>query len=921
MATLTAPSGRTYTWDKPGPPTKQDIDALVAYDSSVTKPAMGDLKLAEEELLDAASDQRKIDVARASARAGGGGFISPPLNTPETQTAAMKEMLPTVAGTVAGSLVSVPAGATIGATAVAAGTAGFLGGAAEKGVRELMDEDREPGAFGRVMAAGGKGVLWGTGALGLVKGLGGAARFVSNMKDQGIRGALASAFSPKSATPGYVSSKQARDIIHSTTGIKVPMGIGEAIGSPELAAKFSAANPAVEMTQEMRDGLKRSIVLAATNLRNTPATGDALARETIKVLQKEVGEISKPVKDAVNELSTELSSSIQKGFDEISNEARTLIPGTTATPATLGSRIKAALTAGYDEFKATDAENYGAARSLPDHKAIVVGTGNTRAWANSLEDSTVQRLKEEAPEELSMLLDQFERPMPPSAAAAAAPTAGGAIPSFLPEGTQKIVGGVKQLSDEQTLQAMRNLRTKIGDSIQDSAILPGISYREKSLAYKAITKDIDEALDALPTGDLKNAYTTANAYHKANADRFVGKSAQSSLKEAGAAGGVSPESLAGKLTAKDAATQLGLLRATAGGTHRGEVTEAAREYLFNHVGDGALDTTTGLLSVRKMRDKIVGLAPEIQAEFFPGLGAIQKAVAREAALLKVSPEKVLSTLDLDPDVLSAAFNGGSSRAVADKLNAAVSASTKAQSQFAGTVMNAIRDNNTDQLTETVARNPAKFVRTLLDGGTFSPEQTKRAMDTIFKESPVLGSQLQFDTVDTMLSAYSSADGINMQRLLKDILPSSPTGKTGPMRDHLQAILGDGTFSRLESAVKSMAALDKAGTAITPRSALIEVATKGIGGLFGAVAGPAIHAGSVGIANTASWLMRLKPELRYKAAAAILTTPELRAIASTPINRLGVDAVNSIALATARFIASTQGLDSPDMQELKASMEP
>lgn len=31
--TFTSPSGRTYTWDKPTPPTKEDIDAIVAYDA------------------------------------------------------------------------------------------------------------------------------------------------------------------------------------------------------------------------------------------------------------------------------------------------------------------------------------------------------------------------------------------------------------------------------------------------------------------------------------------------------------------------------------------------------------------------------------------------------------------------------------------------------------------------------------------------------------------------------------------------------------------------------------------------------------------------------------------------------------------------------------------------------------------------
>ena len=35
MSKITSPSGRIYQWDKPTPPTKDDVDALVAYDSQL----------------------------------------------------------------------------------------------------------------------------------------------------------------------------------------------------------------------------------------------------------------------------------------------------------------------------------------------------------------------------------------------------------------------------------------------------------------------------------------------------------------------------------------------------------------------------------------------------------------------------------------------------------------------------------------------------------------------------------------------------------------------------------------------------------------------------------------------------------------------------------------------------------------------
>lgn len=914
MATLTAPSGRKYTWNKPGDPTKQDMDALVAYDSSVTKPAMGDLKVADIDPMQQA--------VKDSANVASAPFVPPPASPggyPTREVSARdKEMLAMGAGVLASAPLAPVAGAgalaTLGSLALGGAVAG---GASALTAGALSEKGISPGEVVKETAIGaGVGLFMHP----LAKAIGYAARVGGQLFSSGpdkLRRVGAAMFSPKAPHPGTMEAAQARNVIQQTTGVDVPMGVGEAIGNPSLASQLVAAHPEAELTMEARDALKRTIVFTATSLRNAGASSDDLAKETVRVLQAEVGRISKPAEQAVSDLSKELHSSIKKGFDEVLNEAITVIPGTSATPLSAGTRIKDALSQGYKEFKSTDAVNYNAARALPEHKSLVIGTTNTRSWANSLEDSTVQKLKEEAPEELSMLLDEFEKPMS-SSTAAAAPTAGGAIPSFLPEGTQKIVGGVKQLSDEQTLQAMRNLRTKIGDSIDDSAILPGLSEREKKAAYAAVTKDIDSAIDSLPTGELKAAYQKANTYHKTHVDRFLGRSTQSAMKDVGAAGGMSPENLASKLLGKDGSTQLSLLRESAGPTHAPAITDASREFLFNHVSKDAKNSVTGDLSVGSLVKGIDNLSPEIQSEFFPGLAVVKRAANREAALLDVKPDVVLKTLDIDPDLLQKAFQGDAKQ-VADKLQAAVKASSKAQQIFKGTVMDALRDGNTTGLSDAVARNPAKFVRTVLDGGTFSPDQTKRAMDAIFREHPVVGGQLQFQLVDDLLSTYTSAEGINVQRLLQDLKPEGKFSKSGAVREHIKAVLGDGTFSQLESSVKALAALDKVGSTITPQSPLIEVAAKGVGGLLGGIAGPAIHAGSIGVGNAFGWMSRLAPRIRYRVAATILTTPELRQLASQPISRISMDKVGEIASATARAIAAAEGSDSPDIYELQNSV--
>ena len=915
MATLTAPSGRNYTWNKPGDPTKQDMDALVAYDSSVTKPAMGDLKLAEEELLDAASDQRKIDVATASARAGGGGFIaSPSVDVGRSTAKGVVNALPLAAGLVAGSAVAVPVGAGILATGGALALSGALGGAAAQTTEEILHS--KEGALGRIAWETGKGAVLGTALSPIVrygpKAYTSARELFTSGTASRMDRAKAALFKPRVPHPGALEADAARDVVESTTGIRVPMGVGEAIGNPKISSELTDLAASAEISQEAMDAIKRGVVFTATRLRNAMSTSDDLAKETIAALQTGIGRISKPAEDAVKALSNELHPAIKKGFDEVLNEATTLIPGTAATPTSLGDRIKTSVKAAYDEFKGIDNANYVELRKLPEYSTVTVGSGNISKWASKLDSATVQAIKKEAPEEFSLLVDEFGRGIP--SGASAAETTGGAIPSLLPEGTRTTVQAVGKMEGQQTLEAMRNFRTTIGDSIGDVSVLPGVSDKAKIDAYSALTKDITQAVEALPTGELKQSLQKANAFHAGNVERFVGRTTGSILKEAGAGGGAAPAGVADKLLGGDAPTFLNTLRETAGATHAGDVTTAAREFLFNYVGKSSRNAVTGELSVDSVVTKISGLAPEIQAEFFPGLSALQKIAKREAALKKLKTDSVLTTLEVDTDLLQQALQGDA-KGVSDRLSAAVKASMKAQQTFKGTVLNALRDGKATELAEEVARDPARFVRSILDGGSFSPDQTRKAMDVIFRESPTVGAQLQFQMVDDVLSTYTSAKGINAQRLAHDLKPESATGKSGLLREHLESVLGTGTFSHMEAMVKSLATMDKTGTTISAQSPLLEVAAKGVGGLLGGVAGSSINAGTFGSANAAGWLYRLGPKLRYWVASSMLTSQELRQIAKTPISRITQENIRDITAATVRSISAVEGSDATDAHEL------
>jgi predicted nucleic acid-binding Zn-ribbon protein len=78
MSEITSPSGRVYQWEKPTPPTKEDIDALVAYDSQLggqpqsQGPAtIGEMRRREEQGLVGALPPDMSEAVKRSAEVGG----------------------------------------------------------------------------------------------------------------------------------------------------------------------------------------------------------------------------------------------------------------------------------------------------------------------------------------------------------------------------------------------------------------------------------------------------------------------------------------------------------------------------------------------------------------------------------------------------------------------------------------------------------------------------------------------------------------------------------------------------------------------------------------------------------------------------------------------------------------------------------
>lgn len=728
----------------------------------------------------------------------------------------------------------------------------------------------------------------------------------------GLKAGAATFFRPRYAPRvGSMETAQIRDIIESSTGVKVPVGVAEALGEPGLAEAIKNAPVGAEVTPQQMESLKRLIVLNATELggKNTGISSDDLAKSAVDILRKQLGNVSKPFEDAISNLTSQLKPAIDKGLVEVQNQAAAFVPGTTSTPSRLGDIFRNIEQYGYNFFKQTDAKNFNALRANPTYQQLKAKTSNAVEWANNIDASAIQSLKT-TPEESSLFVDQFGRKVVTKPSV----TITEGIPSTYPPETQKFVAAIGNMAPEQSIDAMRRYRTIIGDSIGNDSILPGISDRAKKQLYNAFTKDIEAAVDSVADKEFKTQFQLANKFHRENADNFLGKQVQSIIKNVGAEGGAGPASIARNLESADAPTFLESIKRAARPEDATAIDSTAREYLFNQAAKSGVDPVTGEISVSKVVNYINGLAPEIQNQFFPNAKQIASLAKRQSALAGIDPNKVISTLTVDANLLSDAL-GSKAPEIQKSIADAIKRSGEMDKQLRGTILGALKKASSGEVTDAVSQNPKKFISGIVDG-TYTADQSRAALDMIGRESPMLVQQLQFQYVDDLIGKYSQGGVLNAQKLAADLVAESATGKAGEIRNYANAVLGTGKVSNLKAVLDNVARLEKLKAPITSNDPFVEAMARTAGAVVGEAVGGVARIGPIGTANQAAQMVKLAPRVKYKVASYVLSTPQLRELAMKPIGRFSKDELNAVLRGTAAAIASTEGEDSPDIDELQ-----
>ena len=937
-------SGKTLRVTGDSPPTEDELnDIFKSVGGSTAQPApapIGEMRrrkgegeiaaaqpTPEQGLQQAVEQSKQVDSRSFWEKVGAseGGYQNPEESTAVAQQMGSQSVKALKTAAAVGAGIAAPELAALAAPSIfaAAPTAGVMGGIARVGsmaasgaLSGAAQQTTEEALSGFPKGAGGRIgqstlIGGGTGGAGAVaeRFLPAAYQVVKNATNP--RAAATTVLRPSfTKSASQLSAEEARTLIQDTTGLDVPMGVGEAVGTPELANNIKNIEAGKELAPEAKDAIKREVAFAATQLRNSGVTVNDLSKYTVNSLEAQLGRLSAPAKAAVEDVSKELHSEISSAFNKVQNDAQALVPGTAATPTTMGNRYRGHVKDAFNEIGTAEQTAWNDSKALPEYGTVKIVPKNTQAWYDSLGQKTVQQ-DVARPEENLLLLDQFGRTVPKESANITRP-----IESMFPTGTGTFGSATTKLSPEQTLEQMRNFRSQVGNSIGNNTIFPGRSDFEKKQLYKAVSTDIEDAVNALPTSALKTNLQKATALTKQRYATFDNPVLDNILKDFGGEGGIGPAGIAAKLESADAPSFLAELQKSVGPTRQAALNNDVGEYLFNQAGGAARDSTTGKVSAGKLLNNIDKLAPEIRTQFFPNYADVVALAKKEGALSKLDPKKILSNLTIDdPTLLHDALGAAPSATVTAKLKDAFAKSKALDDQLFGSVFGAIKSNSGEGISEAVAQNPERFVRAITDGSTFSPDQTRKAMGLIASENPKIIQDLQFHYVNELLSNSASEGRISASNLLKDLRGESAISKAGKLRETADAVLGDEKANYLESVLMALGEIEKAGRDIAPSMPLVDLAARGAGAAAGAATRGLTGIGTIGAANELGAIARQGSKLRYAFASWLLTTPELRKLATTPISRLDSETGRQLVNGFSNFMADKYGPDSPEADEI------
>lgn len=798
--------------------------------------------------------------------------------TPEQSQAALK----TAAATLGGELAAAPAAAMRGAGIARQAIQGLRSGAGAgvaAGVVEAAPELAE-GQYAEAAKQFGQESTIGAGtglAFPVLIRLGGAA----------LRGGLdarkkvADLFRPVELSGDQLRALRSRETIRLESGVEVPLGISDAIRSGTLTKRLQEIEGAEVSPEDLQSLSELSLHLAANAPRGTRSPQD-IAKLVYDALDPQRQGLNRQATALVDAFSSRAAREVSAAESSVRGAARRFFPAGRSIK-TIGEEIGAvaddALKTAQDDWNAA----YAAARKIPEYNTTLVDLAPV---VQAAQQSGLQFLRKGG--KLNVL---------------------GA-----PSGARQAVSAGQEMLQTATIDEARNLVTELGRNVRNQSFLPGVDVRVKMDLLDTAKRAIDSAIEPVPA--LKQALDDANQMYAANIGRFRNSFAKGILQEVGEKGGLTGEEIVSRLTGANAETNIeelaGILGAgaTAGKDFSRRGTELVREAILSTAANAGRQG--GEINVGRAFgtiDKLFQKSPSVFGRMFPNYKQMRSLFLREGKISAArsntaDAEKFLDSLDVSRGDMEQALSAGS---VADLETIA-----KRVVQRTEQVKSELRSLGLDELAERSTFDIVKFIK--------DPANTAKLQNlasTLERKDPTTLQDVRALFLDELLQKASTRgefDAVEFQRLVQQ--PQATVGVTagragqpaGTYYESANALLGGPgslVMRRVAKALEEMPLPERVVSDVQ-RSALNYAVGGYSGGPATALVGQPTAASNITFFNR---LAMLGPEIRYKFAAAMLSRPDLRELAMTPVGELSARAINRAATLTANLISEQYGSDS------------
>lgn len=749
------------------------------------------------------------------------------------------------------------------ASTAAVGTEKAFDVAEGKPVGEAAAESVLPIAVGTAL---GPPAAWLT-KVGLNAGIRGLSA-LSKLKG-GVSAFIADLARPIELTPTQVSGMKARDVIETASGVRIPVGLAEAIRSNPASRRMLL--PGVEVSAEELKPLEDLVFRTVANTGFSGRSTSEISSAVFDVLDPQRTGLNDAVKAAVENFTRKAIGTVNATEASMRGAGRFMFPAGRSADAIFNEGKDLAVSAMKSAQSDWNAV-FSSMRSMPEIPQVKV---DFRPLKQLAED-----------QELELV-----------------PSAGGKISVLANTGARKTIEGAEGVADFATFEQAKNLISELGEGLGRGDILPGVDVRIKAQLAETAKNQLESALAPFPA--LQAASAAANKLYAENIGRFKGTFAEGILRPIGEKGGTLPETIAASLTGENAKSNLDMFLdllgkgKTAGTDMSAQGLNLVREAVVANAAEAG--RKGGGINVGKLFDTVDSLSPAVKLQLFPNykqlVDLFQKSEAlKGSGIAGKSAKEILDQINIDPATIQKALSTGDFTGLKQASELSIR-----QEQAARQTLSKL---GLDKLMERDAFDIKEFIK--------DPNNLPRLsnLGSKLQSNPTLHGEVKALFLDELMSKATEGGRFSPDKfkeligLAQATAPGVAGRQSGTYSDAARVVLGGGERKALEEMAEAI------GKIPTQETVQIEAGKTWFNRLvFGYSGGNALQGTGNSIVNFVGRLLAEIPEIRYAVASKFLTTQELRKAAMQPMERLRARDIRAAISGASALLAEKYGPES------------